>query len=49
VDRLDYTKGIERAAARGRALAGDAAGVGRQITFIQIAAPTRSRIEQYQE
>ena len=48
VDRLDYTKGIdvrlrafERAAGRGRLDVEDA-------VFVQIATPSRERVEQYQ-
>src|SRR5204862_6253981 len=49
VDRLDYTKGIEeRLRAVERLLEMEPHWVGR-FTFIQIAAPTRNRIEQYQE
>ncbi len=49
VDRLDYTKGIEeRLRAVERLLEMQPEWVGK-FTFIQIAAPTRSRIEQYQE
>ena len=48
VDRLDYTKGIEeRLRAVQRFLELHPEWVGR-FTFIQIAAPTRSSIEQYQ-
>ncbi len=49
VDRLDYTKGVEerfRAVERLLELQPDWVG---KFTFIQIAAPTRGRIEQYQE
>src|SRR5579884_787439 len=49
VDRLDYTKGIEerlRAVERLFELRPDWVG---RFTFIQIGAPTRSRIEQYQQ
>jgi trehalose 6-phosphate synthase len=49
VDRLDYTKGIEeRLRAVERLLEMRPEWVGK-FTFIQIAAPTRGRIEQYQE
>ncbi|MGH7567412.1 MAG: alpha,alpha-trehalose-phosphate synthase (UDP-forming) [Gemmatimonadales bacterium] len=49
VDRLDYTKGIEeRFRAVERLLELQPQWLGR-FTFIQIAAPTRGRIEQYQE
>ena len=49
VDRLDYTKGIEeRLRAVERLLEMRPEWVGR-FTFIQIAAPTRNRIEQYQQ
>src|SRR5205823_940559 len=49
VDRLDYTKGIEeRLRAVERLLEMEPDWVGK-FTFIQIAAPTRNRIEQYQE
>src|SRR5437868_810562 len=49
VDRLDYTKGIEeRLRAVERLLEVEPQWVGK-FTFIQIAAPTRNRIEQYQE
>jgi trehalose 6-phosphate synthase len=49
VDRLDYTKGIEeRLRAVERLLEMQPQWVGK-FTFIQIAAPTRTRIEQYQE
>jgi trehalose 6-phosphate synthase len=49
VDRLDYTKGIEerlRAVERLLELHPEWAG---RFTFVQIAAPTRNRIEQYQQ
>ena len=48
VDRLDYTKGIEerlRTVERLLEMAPEWVG---KFTFIQIAAPTRNRIEQYQ-
>jgi len=49
VDRLDYTKGIEeRLRAVERLLEIRPQWVGK-FTFIQIAAPTRTRIGQYQE
>ena len=49
VDRLDYTKGIEeRLRAVERLLETKPHWVGR-FSFIQIAAPTRTRIGQYQE
>jgi trehalose 6-phosphate synthase len=49
IDRLDYTKGIEeRFRAVERLLELNPQWVGK-FTFIQIAAPTRSSIEQYQE
>jgi len=48
VDRLDYTKGVEeRLRAVERLLEMHPQWVGK-FTFIQIAAPTRSLIEQYQ-
>jgi trehalose 6-phosphate synthase len=48
VDRLDYTKGIlERFAAIERLLELDPRWVGR-FAFVQIAAPSRSSIEEYQ-
>jgi trehalose 6-phosphate synthase len=48
VDRLDYTKGIlERFAAVERLLEKDPSLVGR-LSFVQVAAPSRSRIEEYQ-
>jgi trehalose 6-phosphate synthase len=48
VDRLDYTKGIlERFAAIERLLEVDPRWIGR-FAFIQIAAPSRSSIEEYQ-
>jgi len=48
VDRLDYTKGIEeRLRAVERLLETHPEWAGR-FTFIQIAAPTRSKIEEYQ-
>ena len=48
VDRLDYTKGIlERLLAVERLLEMESRWVGK-FTFIQIGAPTRSSIEQYQ-
>jgi trehalose 6-phosphate synthase len=48
VDRLDYTKGLEeRFRAVERLLELYPAWVGR-FTFVQIAAPTRTSIEQYQ-
>src|SRR5213079_2598671 len=49
VDRLDYTKGIEerlRAVERLLEIRPEWAG---KFTLIQIAAPTRHRIEQYQQ
>jgi trehalose 6-phosphate synthase len=49
VDRLDYTKGIEeRLRAVERLFELRPEWIGR-FTFIQIGAPTRSRIEQYQQ
>jgi trehalose 6-phosphate synthase len=49
VDRMDYTKGIlERFLAVERLLELQPQWIGR-FTFIQIAAPTRSNIEQYHE
>jgi len=49
VDRLDYTKGIEeRLRAVERLLETRPEWVGR-FTFVQIGAPTRNRIEQYQQ
>jgi trehalose 6-phosphate synthase len=49
VDRLDYTKGIEeRLRAVERLLETEPQWADR-FTFIQLAAPTRSRIGQYQE
>jgi trehalose 6-phosphate synthase len=49
VDRLDYTKGIEeRLRAVERLFELRPEWVGR-FTFVQIGAPTRSRIEQYQQ
>ncbi len=48
VDRLDYTKGIlERFAAVERFLEMNPDWVGR-LSFLQVAAPSRSRIEEYQ-
>ena len=48
IDRLDYTKGIEeRLRAVERLLETHPEWVGK-FTFIQIAAPTRARIEEYQ-
>ncbi|WP_225984551.1 alpha,alpha-trehalose-phosphate synthase (UDP-forming) [Noviherbaspirillum aerium] len=48
VDRLDYTKGIvERFQAIERMLELNPAMVGK-FTFVQIAAPTRSSLEEYQ-
>jgi trehalose 6-phosphate synthase len=48
VDRLDYTKGImERFRAIERLLESKPEWIGR-FTFIQLAAPTRTRIEEYQ-
>jgi trehalose 6-phosphate synthase len=49
IDRLDYTKGIEeRLRAVERLLELKPQWIGK-FTFIQIAAPSRTRIEQYQE
>ncbi|MBI2317759.1 MAG: trehalose-6-phosphate synthase, partial [Betaproteobacteria bacterium] len=49
VDRLDYTKGIEeRFRAVERLLELQPQWIGK-FTFVQIAAPSRSSIEQYQE
>jgi trehalose 6-phosphate synthase len=48
VERLDYTKGIiERFAAVERLLERDPSWIGR-FAFAQIAAPSRTRIEEYQ-
>lgn len=48
VDRLDYTKGIiERFQAVERLLELDPSLIGR-FTFVQIAAPTRSSLDEYQ-
>jgi len=48
VDRMDYTKGIlERFRAVERLLELEAQWLGR-FTFVQVCAPTRSRIEEYQ-
>jgi trehalose 6-phosphate synthase len=48
VDRLDYTKGImERFRAIERLLESEPEWIGR-FTFIQLAAPTRTRIDEYQ-
>ena len=48
VDRMDYTKGIlERFSAVERLLELEPQWIGR-FTFVQICAPSRSRIEQYQ-
>ena len=48
VDRLDYTKGIEeRFRAVERLLESQPNWIGK-FTFVQIAAPTRARIEDYQ-
>jgi trehalose 6-phosphate synthase len=49
IDRLDYTKGIEeRFRAVERLLELQPEWVGR-FTFVQVAAPTRTSIEQYQD
>jgi len=49
VDRLDYTKGIvERLRAIERLLELNPGWIGR-FTFVQIAAPTRSSIDEYQQ
>ncbi len=49
VERLDYTKGIEeRLRAVERLLELEPEWIGK-FTFIQIAAPTRSRIEEYRD
>ena len=49
VDRLDYTKGIEeRLAAIRRLLARGNATVARPV-FVQVAAPSRMRLERYQQ
>jgi trehalose 6-phosphate synthase len=49
VDRLDYTKGIvERFRAIERLLEINPQWIGR-FTFVQVAAPTRSGIEEYQQ
>ena len=48
VDRLDYTKGIvERFSAIERLLESNPEWIGR-FTFVQVAAPTRAGIEEYQ-
>jgi trehalose 6-phosphate synthase len=49
VDRLDYTKGIEeRLAAIRRLLCRGNATVARPV-FVQVAAPSRTRVERYQQ
>ena len=49
VDRLDYTKGVEeRLRAIERLFELEPAWLGK-FTFVQLAAPTRSRIEHYQQ
>ena len=49
VDRLDYTKGIEeRLTAIRRLLARGNATVGRPV-FVQVAAPSRTRLERYRQ
>jgi trehalose 6-phosphate synthase len=49
VDRLDYTKGVEeRLTAIRRLLARGNATAGRPV-FVQIAAPSRTRLERYRE
>ena len=49
VDRMDYTKGIlERLGAVERLLELEPHWIG-LFTFVQVCAPTRSRIEEYQE
>jgi trehalose 6-phosphate synthase len=49
VDRLDYTKGIEeRLTAIRRLLARGNATAGRPV-FVQLAAPSRTRLERYRE
>jgi trehalose 6-phosphate synthase len=49
IDRMDYTKGIlERFRAVERLMELESQWIGR-FSFVQICAPTRSRIEQYQE
>ena len=49
VDRLDYTKGIvERFRAIERLLELNPGWIGR-FTFVQIAAPTRTGIDEYQQ
>ncbi len=49
VDRLDYTKGIEERLRAVERLLETRPEWADKFTFIQIAAPTRSRIGQYQE
>jgi trehalose 6-phosphate synthase len=49
IDRLDYTKGIEeRLSAIRRLLARGNATVGRPV-FVQVAAPSRTRLERYRQ
>ena len=49
IDRLDYTKGIEeRLAAIRRLLSRGNATVARPV-FVQVAAPSRTRLERYQQ
>jgi trehalose 6-phosphate synthase len=49
IDRLDYTKGIEeRLTAIRRLLARGNATVGRPV-FVQVAAPSRTRLERYRQ
>jgi trehalose 6-phosphate synthase len=49
VDRLDYTKGIEERFEAVEALLDRCADLRGRFTFVQLAAPSRTRIPQYQQ
>ena len=49
VDRLDYTKGIEERLAGGRRLLERYPDFRGRFTFVQLAAPSRTKIERYRE
>jgi trehalose 6-phosphate synthase len=49
VDRLDYTKGIEERLEAVEALLERRPDLRQRLTFVQLAAPSRTRISRYQE
>jgi len=49
VDRLDYTKGIDRRLQAYRELLGSGRRSQDEVVFVQVAVPSRERVEDYQE